>query len=294
MQRPQRIATCPGAARSNGIATVSFTLVADTLPANPSILSFKVTILGIALTPTTGTAQTLSPSSSIVDLMRLQSDTALLDALTNVPSGTYTVQVSLSSPEIAFLNDTGSAITANGKTCLTGIVCTAILTAVGTPTIGSFTFNAFTGGQQGIESDFNLKNAISLTSGTLSANLNPSSPNPGVFTAFTLPRTNANLGTNQLELIVDFTSVVSISGSTITISLDDLICPTASAITCVVSGRLTLNGTFESKSNKEESTNELAYARAICGHSPCCRRNGSSRSGPNAEPASEFCAFSFR
>jgi hypothetical protein len=57
--------------------------------------------------------------------------------------------------------------------------------------------------------DFNLKNAISLTSGTLSVNLNPSSPNPGVFTAFTLPRTNANLGTNQLELIVDFTSVVT-------------------------------------------------------------------------------------
>jgi len=41
---------------------------------------------------------------------------------------------------------------------------------------------------------------------------------PGVFTAFTLPRTNANLGTNQLELIEDFTGVVGISGSTVTIS----------------------------------------------------------------------------
>src|SRR6266852_6638192 len=99
-------------------ATVSFTLVADTLPANPSILSFKVTIVGITLTPTTGTAQTLQPSSPIVDLMRLQSDTAFLGTLTNVPSGSYTVQVSLSSPEITFLNDTSSTITANGATCL--------------------------------------------------------------------------------------------------------------------------------------------------------------------------------
>jgi hypothetical protein len=152
-----------------GNATVSFTLVADTLPANPSILSFKVTILSITLTPTTGTAQTFTPNPSIVvDLMRLQSDTAFLGALTRVPSGSYAVQVSLSNPVMTFLNDTGSTITANGVTCLSGFVCTATLSAVGTPTISSFTFNASTGGQQGIEIDFNLNNAISLSGGTLS------------------------------------------------------------------------------------------------------------------------------
>ncbi len=241
-----------------GTATVSLTLVADTLPANPSILSFKVTIVGITLTPTTGTAQTLQPSSPIVDLMRLQSDTAFLGTLTNVPSGSYTVQVSLSSPEITFLNDTSSTITANGVTCASGFVCTATLAAVGLPTISSFTFNPTTNGQQGIEIDFNLKNAISLSGGTLSVNFNPSSPSPGVFTAFTLPRTNANLGTNQLELIEDFTGVVGISGSTVTItsptrgaltatstsasffdpSPDSLICPTPSTISCVVAGQI--------------------------------------------------------
>ncbi len=192
-----------------GTATVSLTLVADTLPANPSILSFKVSILGITLTPTTGTAQTIHPSPSVVDLMRLQSDTAFLGALTNVPSGSYTVQVSLSSPEIVFLNDTGSTITANGKMCLNNVVCSVTFTSVGTPTISSFTFNATASGQQGVELDFNLKNAISLSTGTLSVNFNPASPNPGVLTAFTLPRTNANLGTNQLELIEDFTGVTT-------------------------------------------------------------------------------------
>src|SRR5438445_10632 len=118
---------------------------ADTLPANPSILSFKVSILGITLTPTTWTAQTIHPSPSVVDLMRLQSDTAFLGALTNVPSGSYTVQVSLSSPEIVFLNDTGSTITANGKICLNNVVCSVTFTSVGTPTISSFTFTATSG-----------------------------------------------------------------------------------------------------------------------------------------------------
>ena len=242
----------------SGNATVSFTLVADTLPANPSILSFKVTIVGITLTPTTGTAQTLQPSSPIVNLMRLQSDTAFLGTLANVPAGSYTVQVTLSSPEMTFLNDTSSTITANGVTCRSGLVCTATLTAVGTPTISTFTFTASTSGQQGIEIDFNLKNAVSLSGGTLSVNFNPSAPNPGVFTAFTLPRTNANLGTSQLELIEDFTGVVSLSGSKVTItsptrgmltttststsffdpSPDSLICPTPSIITCVVNGQI--------------------------------------------------------
>jgi hypothetical protein len=209
--------TCPGG-NCGGNATVSFTLVADSLPPNPSILSFKVSIVAISLTPTSGTAQVLNPSTSIVDLMRLQSDTAFLGTLANVPSGSYTVQVTLSSPEIVFLNDTASTITANGVACLSGAVCTATLAAVGTPTIGTFTFNATAGSQQGIEIDFNLNNAIVLSGGVLSVNFNPATPNPGVFTAFTLPRTNANLGTNQLELIEDFTGVVSISGSTITIT----------------------------------------------------------------------------
>ncbi len=242
-----------------GNATVSFTLVADTLPANPSILSFKVSIAGIALVPTTGSSLTLTPVTPVVDLMRLQSDTVFLGALTNVPSGNYTVQVTITSQEITFLNDTTSAITANGTSCAVNAVCTVTLVAAGTPTISSFTFNATSSGQQGIELDFNLKNAISLTNGTLSVNFNPASPNPGVFTAFTLPRANANLGTNQLELIEDFTGVVSISGSNVMItsntrgtltatstsasffdpSPDGVHCPTPGSFnSCVVNGQI--------------------------------------------------------
>jgi hypothetical protein len=239
-----------------GNATVSITLVADTLPANPSILSFKVSVIAITLTPTTGTALNLQPPSPIViDLMRLQSDTAFLGALTNVPSGAYTVEVTLSSPEIVFFNDTASTITAGGTACASGLVCSVTLTGVGNPTVSNFTFNATSSGQQGIEIDFNLKNAISLVGGALTVNFNPVAP---VFTAFTLPRTNSNLATGQLELIEDFTGVVTVSGTTVTItspkrgvlvatstsnsffdlSPDGNLCKAPASLTCVASGQI--------------------------------------------------------
>src|SRR5207247_726162 len=133
-----------GGGGGGGNATVSFTLVADTLPANPSILSFNVSISGVTLTPATGTEQTLQPSAS------------------------------------------------------------------GTQTISSFTFTVNSMGQQGIGIDFDLKNAISLSGGTVSVNFNPSSPNPAVLSAVALPRMNANLGTNQLALIEDFSGVFAL------------------------------------------------------------------------------------
>lgn len=207
---------------------MSFTLVADTLPANPSILSFKVSITSVVLTPTSGTAQTLTPATPVVDLMRLQSDSAFLGTLTSVPSGSYTVKVAFSTPEITFLNDTASAITAGSATCASASVCVFSLSASGTPAIGSFTVNVTASGQLGVGIDFNLNNAISLSSGALSVNFNPSSP---VLSAFTLPRTNANLGNNQLDLIEDFTGVVTLNGTTSVI----LKSPTRGNLTAAVS-----------------------------------------------------------
>lgn len=198
-----------------GSATVSFTLVADTLPANPSLLSFKVSVASVKITPTTGSSLTLTPAVTVIDLMRLQSDTAFLGTLTKVPTGTYTVQVSFSSPSIAFLNDTGSMITAGSTSCASAAVCTAALTATGNPTISSFTLTINASGNQGVGLDFNISNAISLSAGTLAVNFNPTSP---VLSAFTLPRQNANLGSNQLDLVEDFAGVVTLSGSNVTIT----------------------------------------------------------------------------
>ena len=204
-----------GGGGGGGNATVSFTLVADTLPANPSILSFKVSVTSVVLTPASGTAQTLTPATPVVDLMRLQSDTAFLGTLSSVPSGSYTVKVAFSNPVITFLNDTASAITAGSASCASASVCVFPFSASGTPAIGSFTVNVTSSGQQGVGIDFNLNNAISLSSRALSINFNPSSP---VLSAFTLPRSNANLGANQLDLIEDFTGVVSLNGSAVTLA----------------------------------------------------------------------------
>jgi len=150
--------------------------------------------------------------------MRLQSDTAFLGALTNVPSGSYTVQVTLSSPEITFLNDTGAPITGKRR-AMSGHICLHCDShGVGTPRSALVTFNATASGQQGIEIDFNLK-MPSRSRAELCPSISiPPLPTRGVFTAFTLPARMPNLGTNQLELIEDFTGVVSISGSTVTIT----------------------------------------------------------------------------
>jgi hypothetical protein len=106
------------------------------------------------------------------------------------------------------------------------------MTATGSPTIASFTVTVAANVNQGIELDFNLANAISLSNGTLTVNFAPSAPSPGVLTAFTLPRANANLGSGQLELVEDFTGVVSLSGNNVTVTS-----PTRGTLTAaIVSG----------------------------------------------------------
>ncbi len=246
-----------GGGGGGGSATVSFTLVADTLPASPSILSFKVSINGIQIKPASGSAVTLTPATAVIDLMRLQSDTAFLGSLSKVPAGTYTVQVSLSNPAITFFNDTSSTITAGSTTCTAGSVCTATLTATGNPTVSSFNLTVAASANQGVGLDFNLNSAISLSGGTLSVNFNPPAPSTGVFSAFILPRQNANLGSNQLELLEDFTGVVSLSGNNVTVtspvrgaltavnsstsffdaSPDGTMCQTPASFSCVASGQ---------------------------------------------------------
>lgn len=257
------LASCSGLPKSSGggsggNSAVSFSLVADTLPANPSILAFQVSINGIQIKPTTGSALTLTPVPPVIDLMRLQSDTAFLGTLSKVPAGTYTVQVSLSNPIITFLNDTGSTLTAGSKTCASGSVCTAALTSAGNPTIASFTLTVTAATNQGVRLDFNLNSAISLAGGTLSVTFSPASPTPGVLSAFTLPRQNANLGSHQLELIEDFTGVVSLNSNNVTVtsptrgaltflsgstsifdaSPDGTMCQTPASFSCVVEGQV--------------------------------------------------------
>src|ERR1700704_215750 len=66
---------CVGAACGGGNGTVAVIMVADTLPASPSLLTFQVTITSLKFTTSTGTSTTVNLSPALtVDLMRLQSD----------------------------------------------------------------------------------------------------------------------------------------------------------------------------------------------------------------------------
>jgi hypothetical protein len=210
----------PGGGGGGATATLAMTMVTDTAPASPSILSFKVTVTGILLTPTTGTPQTitLNPAPTI-ELMRLQSDSAFLGTFTNVNATTYSsVTISVGNPQITFLNNTTGTITNASANCVVGAICTLSSNATGNIqiTTAPFPLTVATNTVIGLGFDLNLSNAITITSGMLTVNLQNTATN-NVLSAFTLPR-NTNLATGQLALIEDFTGVVSINGQAVTLA----------------------------------------------------------------------------
>jgi len=208
----------------NGTGTVSLTLVSDTPPASPSLLSYKVTVLQVTLTPTTGAAITFTPNPApVIELMRLQSDTAFLGTLLNVPVGTYSsITVSLGNAQITFLNNTSATITnassASGS-CVVGAICTISPTAAGLPKVSStpFPITLTANAKVGLGIDFNLNNSITVTGGTMTVTFTPATAGVNVLSAFNLPR-NSNLTGNQLDLIEDFVGVVSGSGQNVTLT----------------------------------------------------------------------------
>ncbi len=204
---------CTSNCTGSGNGSVSVTMVADTLPANPSILSLQVTIIGITFTSSAGTNQsvTLNPAITL-DLMRLQSDTAFLGTFANIPSGQYTsATLAFSNPaKITFLNDT----TATLSGCAVNAICPLTSnTAAGTP-VATVSFAVPQSGVTGIGIDLNLSNAVSISGATLAVNLS----NNNVISAFTLPRQGSNLSATQRDLIEDFSGVVSLSSNTVTIT----------------------------------------------------------------------------
>lgn len=188
--------TPPGA----GTATVSVTFT-DTPPAGVSILSFTVTLSGLALNPATGTAVnfTLTPNPLSVELTRLQSDSFLGSVLATVPSGTYnSMSVAVASSSIVFFNASGAAIgaCANNTLCTVAPISAATLTITTAP----FPLTLVNGQQTGIAIDFDLNKAISATMGV-------DFTAAGAATASALPHTGTPAST--LDLVEDFTGTVT-------------------------------------------------------------------------------------
>lgn len=214
------ISSCSGPKGTGGCTTnctggsgnISFTLVADTLPTHPTILSFTIAVLGVTVTSSTST-KSLTPPSAPIDLMRLQSDSAFLGTLTGVPNETISsLSVALDARQLTFLNDTGVALTS--PSCAVNAVCTFSPSATGAVLINNV--NQVFSSNIGFGLDFNLANAITVTGSTLTVNfINSGTTN--VLTEFVLPR-DTNLASGQLELIEDVTGVAAVNGQNATIS----------------------------------------------------------------------------
>src|SRR5882672_12505249 len=206
--------TTTGCTVNCGNGSVAVTMVADTLPASPSPLTFQVTIASIKFTTSSGTSTTVNLNPALtVDLMRLQTDTVFLGLFPNIPSAQY-VSATLflsGNANITFLNDTGFTLSG----CLTSHVC-PLSVAVSSNPVATVSFTVSQNAVSGIGIDLNLFNTVSI-SGT-PANLVVNFNNANVLTAFTLPRPNSNLAAGQLDLIEDFTGVVTINSQSVTLA----------------------------------------------------------------------------
>src|SRR5467141_2400072 len=207
--------TCTVNCGGSGNGSVAVTMVADTLPASPSLLTFQVTIASIKFTTSSGTSTTVNLNPALtVDLMRLQTDTVFLGLFPNIPAAQY-VSATLffsGNAKITFLND---STTATISLCPPNTVCPLSVPVSSTP-IATVPFTVSPNAVTGIGIDLNFFNAVSISGSP--ANLVVNFNNANVLSAFTLPRPNSNLAAGQLDLIEDFTGVVSISNQSVTLA----------------------------------------------------------------------------
>jgi hypothetical protein len=241
------LASCSGHPKSGGgggggggNTTLSLTMK-DTPLTGTSILSFKVTVTGVSLTPSTGkpVSLTLNPTTPIIELTHLQSDSAFLGTST-VPSGNYTsATISFSSPDIVLINQTGVPLTGGTTACPPISPGSALSTCEFKPTTSGmitvttapFPLTLTSNQQTGLSLDFNLNNAITMTNGAVSVDFTQAN----VLKAATLPSTGTPTG--ALDLIEDFTGVITaVSGNSVTVHSD-----TKGTITAVANSSTTFN-----------------------------------------------------
>lgn len=109
--------------------------ISDTPPLGIAILRFQIELTAASLQPSSNSQQPVSmlPAPTTVELIHLQSESALLANL-NVPTGTYTsLTVSFANPQMTIFNQSNMEYTVDGVNCLPGQVCTV------TPTLNQAT-----------------------------------------------------------------------------------------------------------------------------------------------------------
>ncbi|HEV2102875.1 MAG TPA: DUF4382 domain-containing protein [Candidatus Acidoferrum sp.] len=154
----------------NGNANLSIS-ISDTPPANTTILSFTLPIIGIKLTNSAGTdVAVFSPGSAAnFELTRLQSDSGVVVTNASVPADTYTsLTIALGSPSGVFVNNSGAAVgNCPGANPFSVCGISGTFTNITVP-LGNLRLNA--DANQWLDLDFNYNNAIDTSTG-ISINL---------------------------------------------------------------------------------------------------------------------------
>lgn len=200
-----------GGGGGTGNATLSLTLRAT--PPSPSahlsILTFRATVTGVSVTPSSGSATSVglvsgTTSSFVAELTRLQSDSALLSAAVAVPAGTYnSLAVTFSDVLLTFCTQPSSGVAGcSGLLQVTGSAGTA------TASSGAFPLTVTSGEKLGLALDVNIPNAITASGQTISA-VNLSAPNVLTATVLQAPSSTTDLSRGQLAHIDDLYGVVS-------------------------------------------------------------------------------------
>jgi len=152
---------CSGGGKTKLSLTIS-----DTPPANTSILSFSLPILGITLSPSSGSpVSVFSPSSSAnYELTRLQSDTNFVAANVSVTAGSYTaVNVTVAAPSAVFINSSGSTVGSCAGNAVCGLTGNAATITYTFPSGSPLVLTGNT--DEWLDLDFNYNNAIVTTNG---------------------------------------------------------------------------------------------------------------------------------
>jgi hypothetical protein len=182
----------------------------DTPPTGVTLLSFSLPIVGISLTPTTGSDVSIYSPATVVptEVTRLQTDSALIVAGVSVAAGTYTsINVTISAPSGIFINTSGSTVGA----CANGLVCGLVNGAATTVKV-PISLTLTSGQNQWIGLNVKLNNAI-VTTGGIGIDFTQAN----VFSATTATRTGIPSG--AVDTIEDFVGTVTAfsSGSSITV-----------------------------------------------------------------------------
>jgi len=208
---------CPGGNCGGGNATVSFTLAAVPFapPPGTSILSFAVTVSGISLAPASGGSDVnipLNAATYVVDLTRLQSDSAFLgQVLANVPAGTYNkITLGVTNAVVTYCTNLAGTIG-----CDTGSVA-SISKGAAVLTVSPFSLNLTASQLTAVQVQINFGNAVSI-SGTLPQVVSAVDLTAAkVLSAATLAPTpsTSSLASGQLDFVDDVTGVVTAASAT--------------------------------------------------------------------------------